>query len=131
MTSTHIKKITTICKLLETTFSIKNIVVYDNYICEITFHNKPTQTIKVYFLLLETWNVLKARFQKLQDSDGICVVCFEKEENKEGYSYTCNTCCEFICVSCVTDNLNTRNEQNCPVCRTSLIAHLKKLKELK
>jgi hypothetical protein len=131
MTSTQNKKLETIVKLLQATFSIKDIVVYDNYMTEITFHNKPTQQVKVRFLLLETWNVIKARIQKLQDSDGICVVCFEKEENGEGCSFTCDTCCEFICVSCVKDNFQTRGDQNCPVCRTSLIAHLKKLKELK
>jgi len=129
--SAHVKKITTICKLLISAFDIAIIKLSEEHIAEITFVNKPNQPVRVQFLLCETWNVIKARVQKLQDSDGICVVCFEKEENKTGgCSHSCDTCCEFICVPCMKENVQTRGDTNCPVCRTPIMAYSQQLQKI-
>jgi len=130
--SAHVKKITTICKLLISAFDIAIIKLSEEHIAEITFVNKPNQPVRVQFLLCETWNVIKARVQKLQDSDGICVVCFEKEEETISRSSCfCQTCCEFLCMSCLEKHARAFKRTNCPVCRTYILTYHNKLQELK
>jgi hypothetical protein len=125
------QKMSTICKLLVKTFDVIHVKgAQDRYDVEITFRNKPTQPVRVRFLFFETWNVIKARVQKLQDSDGICIVCFEKEEG-EGNSNACDTCGEFLCTSCIEANFNTRGDEKCPVCRTAIVKYFLKIQELK
>ena len=105
-------------------------------ILEIIFMNKPDQEVLIKFAPFDTWDKIKKKFQKLIESDGICVVCCEKEKGKkkiitrpcidcdcghtnksveiDAYSHICQTCCEYVCMSCMTKC----DDYTCPVCRT-------------
>jgi hypothetical protein len=104
--------------------------VDESFIAEVTFKNKPTQPVKISFLLFETWNVIKARFQKIRDSDGVCVICFEPEKEKDKCASMCETCCEFICLKCIVQNLQLKGGlkgRGCPVCREDMLKYANKL----
>jgi len=102
---------------------------------EVIFTNKPGQKVKLLFIGIDTWDKIKNKVQKLIDSDGICVVCCEKEKGKkklvkrpcegcdcghtetvleiEGHTHICYSCCEYICKDCVHKN----KDWKCMVCR--------------
>ena len=81
----------------------------------------------------DTWAEIKRKMDKLIESDGVCVVCFDKEisECEEGCSKACKCkikfipakdclycldCCELLCLKCF-ENMTT---VKCPVCRVRL-----------
>lgn len=85
----------------------------------VIFTNKPDQSFCVAFIIKDNWVDIKRKMSKLVESDGICVVCFEKETKKfvEEFpthdSNFCFNCCEVLCETCF-DKLST---DACVVCR--------------
>jgi hypothetical protein len=98
--------------------------VEDDFRPRIIFKNKPEQMFSAMFIMKDNWCDIKRKMNKLVESDGICVVCFETETFEKmqggkfpvGDSKYCFNCCEMICEGCY-DKLKT-NE--CVVCRKDL-----------
>jgi len=103
----------------------------ENGVIIIEFVNKPDQVVALVFAEMDTWNVIKNKFEKLIKSDGICVVCCETEKVKRfmkkescgceseilsNNSSMCQTCCEFVCRTCY----DRQKGSKCPVCRQCL-----------
>jgi hypothetical protein len=103
-------------------------------------HNKPDQMLLLDFIPFDTWNVIKNKVEKLVNSDGICVVCMEREKgikkiekrrcgnnkNREILtpSWICDSCCEFVCKKCCM----AMEGNKCPVCRKCLMYYQHKMK---
>lgn len=133
------KKIEKVTDLLESVYvkDIKDIILQENDDLDITvprviFKNKPDQSFCIMFITKDTWADIKRKMNKLIESDGLCVVCFEKEihpetnpcKNKEcdckfkkdipeKDSMYCFDCCEMLCFNC----FETIRSCYCPVCR--------------
>lgn len=90
---------------------------------DFTFTKNPALKFKTTIALTETWNVVKRSVQKMAESDGICVVCFETP--KYDYIPHCPTCNEVVCGPCVVASKTTK----CPVCRSCLFMDIHKLKK--
>jgi hypothetical protein len=90
---------------------------------EISFTKNPALLFATNIALTDTWNVVKRSIQKLAESDGICVVCFEIP--KTDYLPHCPTCSEIVCVPCV----RAAKTSKCPVCRLCLCMDIHKLKK--
>ena len=99
---------------------------------KVVFTNKPKQEQWLFFTPFDTWNKIKSKVSKLLHSDGICVVCLEKEESNSymttvdnvirrftTYVNICSTCCEFVCMTC----FKAQNGTRCPVCRQCLLEY--------
>ena len=104
----------------------------------VIFKNKPEQSFCIGFITKDTWTDIKRKMSKLIESDGICVVCFEKEtynnvrcddkkcdckykEIPEIDSLSCLECCEMYCFEC----FDRMKGVKCPVCRASYNDKLK------
>jgi hypothetical protein len=132
------KRATVITKLMRKTFDkdITDIGLTENGLLVI-FTNKPKQPVMCCFPLVDTWDKIKVKIQKLIDSDGVCVVCFKKEKLKHLAVNTCDTCCEFICEECnnecykskVQDTKSPYKGHLCPVCQTCSIDYLRKVQD--
>jgi hypothetical protein len=108
---------------------------------EVIFQNKPDQKVVLLFTGIDTWDKIKNKIQKLIDSDGICVVCCEKQKGKkkivkrpcngcdcghtenvieiDGYTEICQSCCEYVCLPCLQKN----GQWKCAVCRQCIHAY--------
>jgi len=108
---------------------------------EVIFKNKPDQKVPLQFAGIDTWDKIKNKIQKLIDSDGICVVCCEKQKGKkkivkrpcigcncghmenaieiDGQTEVCQSCCEYVCLSCIQKN----DQWRCAVCRQCVLAY--------
>ena len=102
------------------------------------FANKPDQPIQIQFAGIDTWDKCKSKFAKLLASDGICVVCCEKEKGKTKLfnepcctstnwvrrvvdtARFCQSCCEFVCQQCVVSMRGSR----CAVCRQCVSSYI-------
>ena len=84
----------------------------DLWVVEIDF--EKGFTMRAYFILWETWNVIKARVKKLSEWDGICIVCFSKPRA----FMTCFVCCETICKDCIKKHAKQSHTLQCVVCRS-------------
>ena len=132
------KRAMVIVKLMYKTFAkdITDIGLAENGLL-VVLTNKPKQPVMCCFLLVDTWDKIKIKIQKLIDSDGVCVVCFKKEKLRKVAVNTCDTCCEFICAECdgacykskVQDTKSIYKAHLCPVCQTCSIDYLMKVKD--
>jgi len=134
------KRATVIAKLIRRTFvkEITDVGLSENGLIVI-FANKPTQPVMCCFPLVDTWDKIKIKIQKLNDSDGVCVVCFKNEKvARKKYSVnTCDMCCEFICTECTDECYKTKAAETknsykahlCPVCQTCSVDYFIKVKK--
>lgn len=139
------------------TMTIKNLLmkVYGNkikyFICDkdtgmLLIQINKDQVVNLEFAGFDTWDKIKSKVEKLLKSDGICVVCMEKEKGKKKMikccddihcssrelriittSYMCSGCCELLCFPCY----RIMNNMKCPVCRQCLDFYSHKLKREK
>jgi hypothetical protein len=127
------KKLSVVSSLLKAKYEIL-VEAGDAGMLECIWKNKPDQVLEIQFTAFDTWDKIKRKMDKLKDSDGICVVCCEQENSGrkeikvrtkgyctttttfESYVRICNSCCEFVCKSCVMKMDGVK----CPVCRVCL-----------
>jgi hypothetical protein len=132
------KRAMVIAKLMRKTFDkdIIDVGLSENGLL-VKFTNKPKQPVMCCFPLVDTWDKIKIKIQKLIDSDGVCVVCFKKEKLIQLAVMTCDMCCEFICTDCgnecfrskIQDTKSPYKAHLCPVCQTCPMDYLKKVQD--
>jgi hypothetical protein len=136
------KRALVIANLIGRTFgaSLEHLSLVDHGV-RMRFKNKLRQPVMCCFALIDTWDKVKQKIEKLEKSDGVCVVCFKNEkmsssaEKKNLSSNTCDTCCEFICRDCATSCIKSKHEATsdahashlCPVCRSCLMHYRQKV----
>ena len=138
------KRTTAIAKLIKQIYGnkIQRMFRYTNTGAIFMQINKH-QLISLDFAFFDTWDKIKSKVEKLLKSDGICVVCMEKEKGKKAnrpccndkhcteqtvvdtVSYICGGCCEFLCLSCY----QKMNNHKCPVCRQCIETYVHKFKQ--
>jgi len=129
MDEKQLKKMTLVSELVANVYKdhISQFALHDSdgiYYPRVIFKNKLDQAFALTFMMKDTWVDIKRKVEKLIESDGICVVCFEKEKYrispKVDYpkcdTTYCPHCCELTCVSCI----RTMKGNDCPVCRKDM-----------
>ena len=141
----------TVAKLLSQAYPEKTFLKLIAYPfgLEMVIHNKPDQKIVLAFTIFDTWNKIKSKVEKLVSSDGICVVCCEKEKGKktmvrekccdtphckstivkveiEGRTGICPNCCEYLCRNCY----ESQQGMKCPICRQCMAIYAHKREDV-